>query len=123
MERSLLGIQNYCDRVKKYSQQLTLVESWASPDSLYPFYSSDSVLDGNTLTCHLNQEILLYCDPLLLHEIFHNLIANAVDALRISGNKGGDLYYRLYRQQKEKISDHDPRHRNRYGERTPPAHF
>ena len=64
MERSLLGIQNYCDRVKKYSQQLTLVESWVSPDSLYPFYSSDSVLDGNTLTCHLNQEILLYCDPL-----------------------------------------------------------
>lgn len=95
MERSLLGIQNYCDRVKKYSQQLTLVESWVSPDSLYPFYSSDSVLDGNTLTCHLNQEILLYCDPLLLHEIFHNLIANAVDALRISGNKG-EIYITDY---------------------------
>lgn len=95
MERSLLGIQNYCDRVKKYSQQLTLVESWVSPDSLYPFYSSDSVLDGNTLTCHLNPEILLYCDPLLLHEIFHNLIANAVDALRISENKG-EIYITDY---------------------------
>ena len=88
MERAVFGIQNYCDRIKKYSQQLAIVESWIPVTKLYPFDSADSLTKGNTLSCHLNPEIYLFCDPLLLHEVFHNLLSNAVDAIQATGNTG-----------------------------------
>lgn len=88
MERSITGIQNYCDRIKRYSRQMILIESWTPSIELYPLNGVKQIVGNNHLFYSLNPSVELFCDALFIRELFHNIIVNAVEALQDTGKPG-----------------------------------
>ena len=87
IDRSLNGIQNYCERTRRYTQDIVLIESWAPVYSLLPDMCMEHTHAHYSLHTKVSP-VKLYCDPDLIQELLTNLVLNASDAILDTGKQG-----------------------------------